>query len=121
MTDAISTLGTEIKTLMEEIATNDKEVFEATELRKKEHQEFVDTFSTLDTARRLIDKAANRLHKFYNPEMMKKKEDSVKEKALKDAGLSMLSQTAAPTLAVQRMEASFADSSLLQRNKLKKH
>merc|ERR1719387_2072478 len=33
----------------------------------------------------------------------------------------MISQTAAPSLAVQRLQASFTDSSLLQRNKLKKH
>merc|ERR1719482_1065937 len=75
MTDSIAQLTEDIKVINEEIAANDKEVYETSELRKKEHQEFVDTFSTLDTARRLIDKAANRLHKFYNPEMMKKKID----------------------------------------------
>merc|ERR1719316_1933231 len=77
MDDELAQLKDDIKAIEEEIATNDKEVYEATALRKKEHQEFVDTFSTLDTARRLIDKAANRLHKFYNPKMMKMKEEGV--------------------------------------------
>merc|ERR1719156_468717 len=51
MTDAIAQLADDIKVINEEIAANDKEVYETSELRKKEHQEFVDTFSTLDTAR----------------------------------------------------------------------
>merc|ERR1719258_695525 len=35
--------------------------------------EFQDSFSTMNTARRLLDKAAIRLHKFYHPEMHAKK------------------------------------------------
>jgi len=98
MNDEVSDLDHEIKTLTEEINNNDKEVFEASELRQKEHKEFQDTFSTMDTARRLLDKAATRLHKFYNPEMIKKKTKAVTNKALSNAGLS---------LAVKRMSANF--------------
>merc|ERR1719321_78644 len=87
MTDSIAQLVDDIKVINEEIAANDKEVYETTELRKKEHQEFVDTFSTLDTARRLIDKAATRLHKFYHPKDFHKKTEKVKDDALKAAGL----------------------------------
>merc|ERR1719316_2585006 len=112
MDDELAQLKDDIKSLEEEIAANDKEVYEATALRKKEHQEFVDTFSTLDTARRLIDKAATRLHKFYNPEMMKKKADEVTGKALSDAGLasaSLLVPTKPVVLsaAVQKLYASY--------------
>eukprot|EP00746_Dinoflagellata_sp_MGD_P161064 gnl/MRDRNA2_/MRDRNA2_88088_c0_seq1.p1 gnl/MRDRNA2_/MRDRNA2_88088_c0~~gnl/MRDRNA2_/MRDRNA2_88088_c0_seq1.p1 ORF type:complete len:794 (-),score=241.63 gnl/MRDRNA2_/MRDRNA2_88088_c0_seq1:31-2412(-) len=112
MDDELVQLKEDIKVLEEEIAANDKEVFEATALRKKEHQEFVDTFSTLDTARRLIDKAATRLHKFYNPEMMKKKADEVTGKALSNAGLasaSLLVPTKPVVLsaAVQKLYASY--------------
>merc|ERR1719160_770993 len=64
----------DIKFLEEEIATLDKEVSMATALRKKEHTEFVNSFATMDTARRLIDKAANRLQKFYNPKQAEMKE-----------------------------------------------
>jgi len=57
----------DIKALEEQIYTLDKEVSLATALRKKEHTEFVNTFATMETARRLIDKAANKLQSFYNP------------------------------------------------------
>jgi len=63
----------DITMLEEEIATLDKEVSMATALRKKEHTEFVNTFATMETARRLIDKAANRLQKFYNPKQAEMK------------------------------------------------
>jgi hypothetical protein len=111
MNDEVSDLDHEIKTLTEEINDNDKEVFEATELRQKEHTEFQNTFSTMDTARRLLDKAATRLHKFYSPEMHAKKVATVKDKALSDAGLKFES------LAVKRMKASFGtiDDSLVQK------
>jgi hypothetical protein len=66
----------DIKMLEEEIYTLDKEVSLATAIRKKEHTEFVNTFATMETARRLIDKAANRLQQFYNP----------KQAAMKEAG-----------------------------------
>merc|ERR1719262_334075 len=59
--------------LEEQIYTLDKEVSMATEIRKKEHTEFVNTFATMDTARRLVDKAANRLQKFYNPKQAEMK------------------------------------------------
>merc|ERR1719378_1225254 len=59
--------------LEEEIATLDKEVSMATALRKKEHTEFVNSFATMDTARRLIDKSCNRLQKFYNPKQAEMK------------------------------------------------
>merc|ERR1719364_679945 len=77
--------------------------------RQKEHKEFQDNFATMDTARRLLDKAATRLHKFYNPEMHAKKVKAVKDKALSDAGLS---------LAVKKMKANFGtvdDDSFIQR------
>lgn len=111
MNDEVEDLKHEIKILDEEINSNDKEVFEATELRQKEHKEFQDTFSTMDTARRLLDKAATRLHKFYNPEMIKKKVAEVKDKAVTEAGLKFES------LAVKRMKASFGtiDDSFVQK------
>merc|ERR1719191_2729143 len=76
----------DIKMIEDQIYTLDKEVSEATALRKKEHSEFVNTFATMETARRLIDKAANRLQKFYNP----------KQAAMKEAGaFETLIQTSA--------------------------
>jgi len=66
----------DIKMIEEQIYTLDKEVSLATAIRKKEHTEFVNTFATMETARRLIDKAANKLQSFYNP----------KENAEREAG-----------------------------------
>merc|ERR1719316_2105223 len=62
----------------------------------------------MDTARRLIDKAATRLEKFYNPKAFKAKVDATKKKALDDAGLGLVQKaTPKPTLAVQRIQADF--------------
>jgi len=76
----------DIAMLEEQIYTLDKEVSMATAIRKKEHTEFVNTFATMDTARRLIDKAANRLQKFYNPKQAEMKSKGAFETLLqKDA------------------------------------
>merc|ERR1719399_766464 len=73
MTGELKMTEADIKFLEEEIYTLDKEVSMATAMRKKEHTEFVNDFATMDTARRLIDKAANRLQKFYNPKQAEMK------------------------------------------------
>jgi len=73
MTGELKMTEADIKFLEEEIYTLDKEVSMATEMRKKEHTEFVNDFATMDTARRLIDKAANRLQQFYNPKQAEMK------------------------------------------------
>merc|ERR1719380_590118 len=99
LSDGITTITAEIKTLQSNIRTTDMEVALATEQRKKEHQEFVDTLATSDTARRLIDKAANRLAKFYSP----------KAHAAANAKASLLrvAPTLPPPAAAQRMAAEF--------------
>merc|ERR1719313_639826 len=108
MGDALDETKADIKVLEETIAALDKSVHDATEQRKKEHAEFVNAFATMDTARRLIDKAATRLEKFYNPKSFKAKTDAVKKKALDDAGLGLVQKvTPKPSLAVQRMTKDF--------------
>merc|ERR1719161_772061 len=60
MTESSATLAEEIKAL-------DKAVTEATEQRKEEHEDFI-TFQTENNAAvQLIEKAKNRLFKFYRP------------------------------------------------------
>merc|ERR1719456_1534157 len=90
MGDALDSTNADIKTLEETIAALDKSVHEATEQRKKEHSEFVNTFATMDTARRLIEKAATRLEKFYNPKAHQAKKDAVANEAIANAGLSLV-------------------------------
>jgi hypothetical protein len=70
-TEASETTSEEIATLQKDIKALDKAVAEATEQRKEEHSEF-QTFQTqTDAALQLIEKAKNRLFKFYRPELHK--------------------------------------------------
>jgi hypothetical protein len=73
MTTDIEQLKADIKQLEFDINANDQQVLESTKIRKEEHEEFVKAYSANDVAVQLIDKAANRLNKFYNPSMSKKK------------------------------------------------
>jgi hypothetical protein len=67
--EGIATLKDEIKALEAGIAELDKSVAEATEQRKKEHDDFVEA-SALDTqAKDLLGVAKNRLNKFYAPKL----------------------------------------------------
>jgi hypothetical protein len=106
MGDALATTEDEIKALQGAIAETDKNVHEASEQRKKEHQEFVDSFSTLDSAKRLVEKAEIRLRKFYAPKTHHKAVEETKASALAKAGLSLIKKNPA----IQRMIASFDDS-----------
>jgi hypothetical protein len=73
MTTDLEQLKADIKQLEFDINANDQEVLELTKIRKEEHEEFVKAYQANDVAVQLIDKAANRLNKFYNPSMGKKK------------------------------------------------
>merc|ERR1719265_789617 len=101
MTDASATLASEIETLQDEIKALDKAVAEATEQRKEEHEDFV-TYSTQNNAAtQLIEKAKNRLNKFYRPNLYKeapKKELTDEEKILASSGRSDLIATDAPQM-----------------------
>merc|ERR1719183_1075499 len=101
MTDESATLADEIKSLGKEIKDLDKAVAEATEQRKEEHEEFI-TFQTQNSAAlQLIEKAKNKLFKFYRPNQYKeapKRELTEEEKILAASGRSDMIATAAPEL-----------------------
>merc|ERR1719327_749276 len=67
LADNIASIDEQVKTLQLEVRNLDKSVADATEQRKKEHAEYVDTASMTEAAVALIAKAKNRLNKFYNP------------------------------------------------------
>merc|ERR1719389_1256995 len=70
-TEASETTSEEISALQKDIKALDKAVAEATEQRKEEHSDF-QTFQTqTDAAFQLIEKAKNRLFKFYRPDLHK--------------------------------------------------
>merc|ERR1719393_292679 len=101
MTDESATLADEIKKLQKEVKDLDKAVAEATEQRKDEHGEFI-TFQTENgAALQLIEKAKNRLFKFYRPNQYKeapKKELTEEERILAASGRSDMIATAAPEM-----------------------
>jgi septal ring factor EnvC (AmiA/AmiB activator) len=99
MTDESGILEKEIASLQQEIKDLDKAVAESTETRKEEHAEFL-TFQTQNNAAlELIDKAKNRLFKFYRPTLHKEepeKELTEEEQLLKASGAEHLIPTEAP-------------------------
>merc|ERR1719235_369434 len=101
MTEESATLADEMKRLAKEVKEMDKAVAEATEQRKEEHGEFI-TFQTENGAAvQLIEKAKNKLFKFYRPNQYKeapKQELTEEEKILAASGRSDLIATAAPDL-----------------------
>jgi len=71
MADSSEQLAAEIKTLTGEINELDKAVAEATEQRKEDHEQFLTFQTESNAAVQLIEKAKNRLFKFYRPNLHK--------------------------------------------------
>merc|ERR1719169_57661 len=69
--ESIATLAAEIKALGKGIKELDKSVAEATETRKAEHDDYVETLAANTAAKDLLEFAKNRLNKFYNPKLYK--------------------------------------------------
>jgi septal ring factor EnvC (AmiA/AmiB activator) len=69
--EAIATLASEIEALEDGIKALDKAVAEATEQRKEEHADNVETLANDNAAKEVIAIAKNRLNKFYNPKLYK--------------------------------------------------
>merc|ERR1719172_534454 len=69
--ESIATLKAEIEALDDGIRALDKEVAEATETRKEEHEVFVADTAANTAALELLKIAQNRLNKFYNPSQYK--------------------------------------------------
>merc|ERR1719231_1734543 len=96
--ETIATLASEIGSLEDGIKALDKQVAEATEQRKEEHAESVETLTSDNAAKELIGVAKNRLNKFYNPKLYKappKRELSEEESITLNMG-GTLAPTAAP-------------------------
>merc|ERR1719305_1146629 len=110
MTDESATLADEMKRLQKEVKEMDKAVAEATENRKEEHGEFI-TFQTENNAAlQLIEKAKNKLNKFYRPNQYKeapKQELTEEEKILAASGRSDMIATAAPEMIAGTTQTAF--------------
>jgi len=96
--ESIATFASEIKALTKSIKDLDKSVAEATESRKEEHDDYVETLAANTAAKDLLEFAKNRLNKFYNPKLYKappKRELSEEERITVNMG-GTLAPTAAP-------------------------
>jgi len=83
--DAVAALADSIATLEQDIKDLDKTVATATEQRKEEHEDFTEATQLNEAAMQLIEKAKNRLQKFYNPTLYKappKTENTMEEKII---------------------------------------
>merc|ERR1719272_990058 len=69
--ESVATLAEEIEGLSDGIKALDKQVAEATEQRKEEHTDSVETLAGDNAAKELIGIAKNRMNKFYNPKLYK--------------------------------------------------
>merc|ERR1719409_2255119 len=77
--DSIATTASELDELKKGLEELDKDVAEATEQRKDEHAEYVDTTAGNQAAVELLGMAKNRLNKFYNPTLYKEAEPAAEE------------------------------------------
>merc|ERR1719301_130823 len=96
--ESIATLASEIKALTKGIKDLDKSVAEATETRKAEHDDYVETLAANPAAKDLLEFAKNRLNKFYNPKLYKappKRQLSEEDRVTLNMG-GTLAPTAAP-------------------------
>merc|ERR1719217_1531057 len=71
MKDSVATLESDIETLSAEIKELDKAVATATTQRKAENAEYTEQATLNEAAAQLLEKAKQRLYKFYNPTLYK--------------------------------------------------
>jgi len=69
--EGLGTVMDDIKTLTDSIVALDRSVAEATAQRKKEHAEAEKILTQNNAAIQLVEKAKNRMQKFYNPKLAK--------------------------------------------------
>merc|ERR1719443_2785491 len=77
--DGVSNVASEIEAIKAGLVELDKSVAEATEQRKKEHQEYIDSAAMNQATVELIGMAKNRMNKFYNPTLYKEPEKTDEE------------------------------------------
>merc|ERR1719181_1413974 len=69
--DSIATMAADIEALEAEIKELDKAVATATQQRKAENAEYTEQATLNEAAAQLLEKAKQRLYKFYNPTLYK--------------------------------------------------
>merc|ERR1719253_1153865 len=77
--EASATAADEIATLQTEIKNLDKAVAEASEQRRAEHADYTQFMTENDMAQQLLEKAKNKLFKFYRPNLHKEEAPAAEE------------------------------------------
>jgi predicted RNase H-like nuclease (RuvC/YqgF family) len=111
--ETISTLSSEIEALEDGIKSLDSQVAEATEERKTEHAENVETLANDNAAKELIGIATNRLNKFYNPKLYvppPKRELSEEQRITLNMGGTLAPTNAPGGISGTGIEAMFAQN-----------
>merc|ERR1719321_1118095 len=112
MASTVETLTSEVATLQAEIKSLDKAVAEATAMRKTDHEDFLTSQAENQAATQLIEKAKNRLTKFYRPNLYKappKKELTYEEQILASSGRGDLIATDAPQMIAGTNQAVYVE------------
>merc|ERR1712032_1311134 len=78
----IATLADEIAALTKGIKDLDKQVAEATDVRKEDEEDFVTNLAANNAAVELLGMAKNRINKFYNSKMYKAKRELSEEERI---------------------------------------
>merc|ERR1719482_316280 len=94
--DSIATTASEIEALQAGLAALDKSVAEATENRKKEHEEYVDSAAMNQATVELLGMAKNRMNKFYNPTLYKAPEPEPAEEFFAQLAIRRAGQPGPP-------------------------
>merc|ERR1719183_2582103 len=82
--DAVASVTSDIEAIKAGLVELDKSVAEATEQRKKEHEEYIDSAAMNQATVELLGMAKNRLNKFYNPTLYKEPEKAEEEEFLQN-------------------------------------
>merc|ERR1719181_2260341 len=85
--DAVAGVTSDIEAIKAGLVELDKSVAEATEQRKKEHQEYIDSAAMNQATVELIGMAKNRMNKFYNPTLYKEPEKTDEEEFFAQAAV----------------------------------
>merc|ERR1719472_373453 len=94
--DSIASTASEIEALQAGLAALDKSVAEATENRKKEHEEYVDSAAMNQATVELLGMAKNRMNKFYNPSQYQAPEPAAAEEFFAQVAVRRASQPGPP-------------------------
>jgi len=86
MADEVSSTKQDMDDLVQAVATTDRDVAQATEQRKKEHSEYLETSQLTASAVQLMERAKNKLQKFYNPALHVAEEAPATEESFVQVG-----------------------------------